>query len=341
MITISIIIPVYNAERYLSECIESLLLQTLSSCEFIFVNDGSKDNSQNIIQSFQEKDNRIQIINQKNQGVSVARNNGIDAAKGNYIGFLDADDYVTPIFFESLYNQAQQSNCDVVVSRYTKEIKGNFFKSPTSFNEGIKYDAVFLNEKILPYMIQKDNLNSCWNKIFKADLLKSNAIYFPKNVALGEDGLFNFKAFHFAKSIIFINESGYFYREVEGSASRNNIEKDYFSRALEVYHFDYEKYLNANLKIVEIQKLKGIRLVEKVLSYVSIYLNGNGTFFSRYNYVKKMISNKIVQENIHLFWDHVIINKSKFDKFVLFCIKNNIMVLLVLATKYSSFRNKK
>jgi len=343
MIAISIIIPVYNAETFLAECIESLLEQTIISAEFIFVNDGSKDSSQILIESYQKNDSRIQLINQENQGVSVARNNGIAAAKGTYIGFLDADDYVENNFYEQLYSNATKYQCEVTVAGFVKEMDGKFYPYQSPFPQNAVFDAQFSKEKIIPFMLQNDTLNSCWNKLYQADFLKSNQINFPKNVALGEDGLFNFQAFFKANRILFIENSGYFYREVQGSASRNIVEKDYFKRALEVYNFDYEGYVKSNLEGLDVKKLKGIRLLEKVISYISIYLNANesGSFFSRYRYVKAMISNAVVQQNLHSFWEEVSHNKSKFEKFNLYCIRYRLMLPLVLATKYSYFRNKK
>ena len=113
MVNVSVIIPVYNAEKYLKDCIESLLRQTLPELEFIFVNDGSKDTSAQIIASYQATDSRITLINQPNQGVSVARNNGIAAAQGDYIGFVDADDTIDPDFFEMDTKESHDSNLDI------------------------------------------------------------------------------------------------------------------------------------------------------------------------------------------------------------------------------------
>ena len=124
MIKLSVVIPVYNAEKHLKACIESLLSQTLAGLEFIFVNDGSQDNSPQIIASYQATDSRITLINQSNQGVSVARNNGIAVAQGEYIGFVDADDTIASDFFEKHYSIAVQHQLDIVVSNFKKE-QGN------------------------------------------------------------------------------------------------------------------------------------------------------------------------------------------------------------------------
>ena len=123
-VKVSVIIPVYNCEKYIEECIESLINQTLQECEFIFVNDGSKDKSEEIIKKYADKDERITLINQKNSGVSVARNIGIKKAVGEYIGFVDADDYVESDYYEKLYNTAKNNNCSIVVCNWKSRLNG-------------------------------------------------------------------------------------------------------------------------------------------------------------------------------------------------------------------------
>ncbi len=112
---VSIIVPVYNVEKYLKRCLDSLISQTLKDIEIICVNDGSKDNSDKILEEYARKDSRIIIINQENQGISVARNNGMDIAKGKYVGFVDSDDWVDSDFFEKLYNAAEKNNAQMAV----------------------------------------------------------------------------------------------------------------------------------------------------------------------------------------------------------------------------------
>lgn len=343
MIAVSVVVPVYNSADYLDECIQSLLAQTLTNCEFIFVNDGSKDNSQNIIELHQKNDSRIVLINQENQGVSVARSNGIAIAKGNYIGFVDADDTVEKDMFQTLYTVATQNQVDVVVSRVKKEQDGVVVSHQHPFAVDAAFNSEYIHNQIIPYMIQKDNLNSACNKIYKLDFINQHQIRFPKGVALGEDGLFNMKALSFAKNIFFINYTGYFYREVIGSATRNIIEKDYFKQTLAVYQFDFSEFLNRKVNIKNEQQLKGLRLIEKVVAIVAIYLNAknSGSFSSRYRYVRNMIHNEEVQKNIRQLLTEVTRNKSKFEKFILYCIKSKWMFCIVLATQYSYLRNKK
>ena len=115
MTKVSIIVPVYNVEKYLKRCLESLVNQTLKDIEIICVNDGSTDGSLAILNEYVRNDDRIVVINQENSGQSVARNRGIDVAKGEYIGFVDSDDWVCEDYFERLHNSAIQNNAEIAV----------------------------------------------------------------------------------------------------------------------------------------------------------------------------------------------------------------------------------
>ena len=112
---VSVLIPVYNVEKYLSRCLDSLINQTLTDIEIICVNDGSTDDSLKILRQYQEKDNRIVIVDKKNGGLPSARNAGLDRARGQYVGFVDSDDYVEPSMFETLYKTAKKKNSEVVI----------------------------------------------------------------------------------------------------------------------------------------------------------------------------------------------------------------------------------
>jgi len=121
---VSIIVPIYNVEPYLHRCLDSLVNQTLKDIEIICINDCSPDNSLDILKEYAEKDERINIINfEKNQGVSVARNTGIEIAKGEYIGFVDSDDYVDLDFYEKLYKKARETDADMVKASLKKNMK--------------------------------------------------------------------------------------------------------------------------------------------------------------------------------------------------------------------------
>lgn len=343
MPNISIIIPVYNSAKYLQQCIESLLAQSFVNCEFIFINDGSKDESQKIITDFQQKDNRIILINQENKGVSAARNKGLEIATGKYIGFVDADDYVAIDYFKTLFENAIQSNSQIVVSGFNTVSNDIFIKNKPVFEINKLFCTTEVHQQILPFFIEQDLMNTVWNKLYDSKLIKNNSILFPVGVTNGEDGLFNIQAFFKSKSAFFIDYYGYFYRDVSDSATSNLKKHDYFNIALTVYNFDYQNQLGVTFQDVDLEKLKSIRLLNSLISLIHIYLKPtNGlTFNTRYKYVKNMVSNPVVQKIITTYWDVFYLNKGMYNKYLLYCIKLKLVIGLLLGTTYSNFRNKK
>jgi glycosyltransferase involved in cell wall biosynthesis len=267
-IKVSIIVPVYNAKDFLRDCIESLLNQTLADCEFIFVDDGSVDNSAEIVREYQKTDNRIILINQINKGISEARNSGIAVAKGEYIGFLDNDDFVKNDMFACLYETAEKDDLDIVISKTILGRDGKYIIKDSVFNEGIFYGQEFIQSKILPSLLRVEDLFAVWNKLYKRSFVNLNNIHFPKNRVIEEDNMFNIQAFNKAQKVLFIDYAGYYYREVANSKSRLTIENDYFSKALEKYHFDYKNEYKLTISDIEIEKLKAIRFIQRVFYLV-------------------------------------------------------------------------
>src|SRR6478672_3771212 len=293
MVLVSVIVPVYNAEKHLRNCIESLLAQTLQSCEFLFINDGSTDSSQDIIEDFQKTDNRIILINQQNKGVSAARNSGLQIAKGDYIGFVDADDTVLPDYFQTLLEIAQKGNVAIVISRYRIHQNGKSTVSNTIFPENKVLYSDFIQKEIIPHFIQTENLNAIWNKLFKRELIQKSNIVFPIGVALGEDGWFNIHAFQKAAAVYFSDYTGYNYFEIEGSATKDFKTKPYFERILEEYQYNYSAFENAGLSAQTIAKFKAEKCINKTVSLLHEYAKLG--FKQAYGKVKTIIDNPIFQ----------------------------------------------
>ena len=341
MILISVIIPVYNAEIHLKKCIDSLLSQTLKSCEFIFINDGSADKSRFIIEEFQKNDNRIILINGQNKGVSIARNEGLKIAKGNYIGFVDADDYIEKDYFENLYNEISQDNLDCIVTKYKSTLDGHSSISCHPFPSNEIYKTEFIKSKIIPFFIKEDKLNTIWNKLYRAEIIASNSqIQFPKGIEIGEDGLFNLLFFNQCNSVKFIDYCGYNYQEVVKSATRD-ASKDYFAIALQQFNYDYKNDYGVDLADEEIIKLKSLRLMNTVISLVNVYLNSDFNLTCRYKYVYRMISNRVIRKIVKKYWMEMLEDKTKFQILILKGIQYKSVFLLQLATSYSNYRNNK
>lgn len=343
MILISVIIPVYNAAIHLEDCIKSLLAQTLQSCEFIFVNDGSKDESQSIIENYQKLDDRILLINQENQGVSVARNNGLEIATGIYIGFVDADDYIANDYYYKMHEIAEKSNLDIVISTYYKIIGNNKITVNSIFEENKIFDSNFIKKNIIPFYIGNDTLNAIWNKLYKRCLIDNNQIKFPKNVALGEDGWFNMLCFKNANSVMFMNFMGYYYIETSGSATRNFNDNKYFIRIIEDYNQDYNLFQNEFLSIDEIQELKINKLLKKILALLHEFYNPKNKLnsYQRKLFINEILNHLLVIKIFSSFNKKVFLQKSKYETLLLLSIKYKIKFLIRLIIAYSNYRNPK
>ena len=176
MVKVSIIVPVYNVEKYLETCLDSLVNQTLKDVEIICVNDGSKDDSLLILQDYARRDSRIKVVNKENEGQSVARNIAIEMATGEYLGFVDSDDWVDSDYFEKLYNSAKKHDCDIACAGF-KRCRKNKQRVSKSFEAELVCTNV--NDKV-----RMDNLpshNYIWNKIYRLSTWKDLGIKFtPK-----------------------------------------------------------------------------------------------------------------------------------------------------------------
>ncbi|MFD0766880.1 glycosyltransferase [Mucilaginibacter lutimaris] len=216
---LSIIVPVYNKEKYIDECIQSLLAQTYTEFELIIVNDGSTDESLLKCIEYAQKDSRIRLIDQQNQGVSAARNKGLEAATGSYIGFIDSDDTIAPDMYEILIKNALEQNADISVCGMDV-IMPNKPITTLKYSEKISYthrDAL--------YMFLKGTFNySANNKIVRSDIIKQ--IRFEG--AIYEDILFMCKVFLAADVVTFDPIVGYYYRVRNNSTSMSRFGEPYF-----------------------------------------------------------------------------------------------------------------
>lgn len=174
---ISIIIPVFNGEKFLKRCLESIINQSFYNIEIIIVNDGSTDRTLEICKKISEKDRRFKIINQENAGVSTARNVGLDIASGKYIYFVDADDFVTTDGIYKIFNKAESENLDLVIAGYiTNHYEKNIIKLPIYCEN---------NENFIYTLLSGKNHSALWCKLFKKDLF--NSVRFSKNLSYMED----------------------------------------------------------------------------------------------------------------------------------------------------------
>lgn len=203
---VSVIVAVYNIEEYLSRCVDSILAQTYRNLEIILVDDGSKDQSGSICDSYAEKDRRIKVIHKKNGGLSDARNAGMNAATGEYIGFVDGDDWIEPDMYRAMYFACEKEKAQAAVCRYKQITKSGIIDGSAGNSVSLSRDEaleiyVCGDERYLIY-------NSVWSKLFARDLVEGMRFPVGKN---SEDIMFTTRAFCRMERLVYLDEAYYNY----------------------------------------------------------------------------------------------------------------------------------
>lgn len=266
---ISIIIPVYNVENYLERCINSILNQTYKQFEAIFINDGSIDNSLDILKKYQEKDKRILIIDKVNAGTGEARNDGLARARGEFISFLDSDDWYEENYLEELYKNLKENNSDISMCNLKviyDDIEKNHNTNVYSFD---KIDIKENPEKILEIL----GMPVLWNKLYKRELIVKNNIKFP-NYSFSEDVEFLYKLFLQVKIISKLEKNLYNYYQRSNSATKK-IEIKTIEQVKKVL-INLENYVDKNYP--ENKKIFNLYKIQFLYSVSIVFLskiNGN------------------------------------------------------------------
>jgi glycosyltransferase involved in cell wall biosynthesis len=221
---ISVIIPVYKVEPYLRQCIDSILTQSYSNLEIILVDDGSPDNCGKICDEYAEKDNRINVIHKENEGQAAARNTGINKATGEYLTFVDSDDWVAPDILELLYTSLISNNADVSCCGYYLAYS-NMYKT---FNCSNKILVLNREQAIEQMLLNKNVFCSVWGKLYKKSLF--DVIRFPCGISYGEDAAVTFNVLSIIECVVSNNIPKYYYRQRKGSL----VSMNYNSKKMEI-----------------------------------------------------------------------------------------------------------
>lgn len=262
---ISVIVPIYNVEKYLEKCIDSIINQTYSNLEIILVNDGSVDNSKNICDQYAISDKRIKVIHKENGGLSDARNYGLNIATGDYVSFIDSDDYIHPMFYEILWKMIEENEGDIAQCNFTKYYENNDIVNIKNI-EFHKQPHILTNIQALDYLTSDLNYIVVWNKLYKIELF--DHVRFPKG-KLHEDEYTTYKVLFKSKKIIVTSIPLYYYLQRTDSITgqKFNLKKlDALDAFIEQISFYKEKKLytiknkticrfESNLRILMMQVL--------------------------------------------------------------------------------------
>ncbi len=225
---VSIIIPVYNVEQYLDQCIESVAQQTYRNLEIILVDDGSADRSGDICDRWGKQDSRIIVIHQENRGVSAAREAGIHHVSGQYTMFVDSDDWIEPDTVMTCLQQAEEQQFpECIIFSYYKEfpekqtemhvMSETQFMDEAAFKNKVHRRLFGLSDTELSHPERMENISTCWGKMYKSDLIREGRFYDLEEIGSFEDGLFNIFALRNCRSGSYIDRPLYHYRKTEGS----------------------------------------------------------------------------------------------------------------------------
>ena len=262
---LSIIIPVYNAERYLRQCIDSVIGQTFSDWDIILVNDGSKDGSLGICEEYAEKDKRISVIDKPNGGPRSARNRGLEHAKGEYVYFMDADDWIDPDFLASFFRGTDKDRYDIVFQSFLREYSDGHQEKMFAMNTDTMTSS---KEDIICRLYKEHVYGWAWCKLFRREIVNKKHLRFDESLNLWEDELFTTEFLRHARTVKTVNSHLYHYRILPGSLMQTNntylkrlFLSERMNKALQpIANAELKQYLdttyNRNLKYSLIMALK-------------------------------------------------------------------------------------
>ena len=240
---ISVIVPVYKVESYLLRCVDSIRKQTYQNLEIILVDDGSPDRCPQMCDDFAKEDPRIKVVHKVNGGLGFARNSGLDVATGDYVVFVDSDDWISETHIENLYRAAKEHQADAVIGMYTRAFASGELRERTHGLETRCYEGEEVRSQILLRLLGADQdfsrdvqlEPSCWGNIYCMDLIQANNLRFiSERYAISEDIYFSAEVYYRANRVVLMNEVGYYYFENQSSLSKSYDVK-MFDRILKYY----------------------------------------------------------------------------------------------------------
>lgn len=272
MVKISVIVPVYNVEKYIDKAVESLKNQTIGDIQIILVNDGSRDNSMEICEKHRNEDSRVNLVNKDNGGVSSARNAGLAVAEGEYVAFLDPDDWVDKDMYEQMYNKAKSDDLDACICNFFREFGGKSVLNKMSLPKDTESD---LSGYIALNMVSGDSvfdgdsntiMGSVCRLLVKRDFIEELNLRFKEDVHIMEDLIFCLEIFLRANSVGVVEEPYYHYRDNPDSAL-NSYRADLYSQIMQVHSIMEDILREAGFYAQDFVKRMNLRYIRICLGY--------------------------------------------------------------------------
>jgi glycosyltransferase involved in cell wall biosynthesis len=348
---VSVIVPVYNAEKFLYKSIESVLNQSYKNFELILVNDGSTDSSESICNKNALADRRIKVLSQKNSGPAAARNTGIRHATGTFVYFLDADDFIEQNTLEILVERYNQYQPDLVMGNFNKlENNGETIKQSVSFHPDhvpFKGEIKLLSKADIPdyvrhFLKHPSNhlISYCWGRLYKLSIIKNNSIFARENMRLFEDFVFNLDYLKHTNSIVFVNQSLYTYtmHDIHVSASMAIMNADSLLHDMNVFKTAASEFLqgaNTNTSgTFNVKKEIGHALIHYIIIF-SVRSCRQITKLNRkkiYSEIDKIVSAPILRDSLQYY------SPSKGRSRILpLLMKFKLINLIMMVGKYKAY----
>ncbi len=298
---ISIIVPVYNAQLYIEKCLDSLIAQTYSNIEIICIDGGSEDHSVDILRRYAVKDKRIIVIQKCNEGVSLSRNCGLSKAIGDYVMFVDADDWIDEHSCEKAMKEIKKTDADVVMWSYVREFADSSQPKKIFEETYFCYDEEQVRQKLhrrfigllkeeLKYVENADALCPVWGKLYKRQLLQDHQISFIdiREIGTYEDGMFNLETFYYAKKVTYMQEYFYHYRKNNVSSITSQYKEGLFTQWLRLFN-RMELYISEKKLPDEYRVALNNRICLSVLGQGLNLLESREGFWEKYHKLKEII----------------------------------------------------
>jgi glycosyltransferase involved in cell wall biosynthesis len=319
---ISIIVPIYKVEKYLEQCIQSLISQTYSNIEIILVNDGSPDSCSHICDEYKKQDTRIKVIHKENEGLVSARKAGIAVANGEYIGFVDGDDWVESKMYEDLMHYALKYNTDVVAAGYKEELDGNIVEILYNNLPSGYYSKEDLVKHVYPKMICNGKFSQfgvfsyLWNKIFKKDVIFNNQMNVDNQIFMAEDAACTYPTLLDANSLYITCSSFYVYRQrVDSMVKSRNIDTLELNRYKNLYNHLHKNFTKSEHSSILLPQLD-LFLLSLLTTRTGLIFNENEKDNELFVFKNIPLDSKIIVCGAGTFGQHLvkkIQNENKFN----------------------------
>ncbi len=296
---ISIVIPVYNSAKYLRECLDSICNQSFEDWEIIAIDDGCRDESAAILDEYADHDKRIRVIHKANGGVSAARNDGLSAAIGEYVLFVDSDDWLEAEALLIYWDEACRVNADVVIADHNSIYESGLVKRYKFFSQNFvtsdrdmidKLQQTMLYGSFSPYYSENCGylFAALWTKLFRREILIENHVEFSTNISLYEDGMFDLYAFEFVKTVAYVQKPLYNYRILNSSLCHS-----YKYNSLDLYKRISEeilRFLKSRKKTTAFENAYETRFVYYAKKQIGQLFSSNLSFFAKYRECRRLLT---------------------------------------------------